>query len=384
MSVFDTLVGQRPAIERLQRAARGEGMTHAWLFTGPAGSGRSNAALAFAAALQCERGGCGECHSCVMAAAGSHPDIKRVRTERLVHRIEDMRDLVLQAALRPALGRYQVVVVEDADRLARGDDTRTGNSLLKAIEEPAPRTVWLLCAPTEQDMLPTIASRCRSIVLTTPSDVEVAGFLTGSLGVSEEVAAYAAHASQGHIGRARALAFDDDARRRRREVTAIPARLTDLRACLLAASNVTELAKEEIADELEQSLTREMESLHALMGDDAKARSSRAYKAAVKEITDTQKQRERRRTNDVTDRCLMDLVSVYRDVIAVQTGSTAGPVTDLVNGELEGDVRTLARRTTPESNLRRIDAIFAARRQILEFNTAPQLALESLMMGLKV
>lgn len=378
MSVFDTLVGQRHAVEALRRAVDGHGMTHAWLITGPPGSGRSNAAVAFAAALQCERGGCGECQSCRTVLAGSHPDVIRVATETTVHRIDDMRELVVKAAMSPSVGRYQIVVVEDADRLTIGENTRTANALLLAIEEPTPRTVWLLCAPTVEDVLPTIRSRCRSVVLTTPTDAEVMSFLVERVGVSPEVASYAARASQGHIGRARALATDERTRARRDEVVRLPRAMTGLGDCLGAAATLVDIAKQETAALTEASNGRELAELDAMLGSDPRSKSSRTYKAALRDLTDVQKQRERRRNLDVVDRCLTDLVSVYRDVVAVQLGADER----LVNAELSADVRELARHTTPESNLRRIDAIFTAREQMLDFNVTPLLALESMTMAL--
>ena len=204
-SVWDSLVGQSAAIETLRRAVAGQGMTHAWLFTGPPGSGRSNAALAFAAALQCEQGGCGHCLACTTALAGSHADVSVTRTDRAVIQVGGMRELVLRSALAPVGHRWQVMVVEDADRL----NDSSGNALLKAIEEPTARTVWLLCAPTVEDVLPTIRSRCRNVVLATPSTADVADFLVRRNGVPDGIAAFAARASQGHIGRARALALDE-------------------------------------------------------------------------------------------------------------------------------------------------------------------------------
>lgn len=381
MSVFTALVGQRHAIDTLQRAVSGQGMTHSWLFTGPPGSGRSNAAMAFAAALQCDRGGCGDCQSCRTALAGSHPDIHVTRTDTSVISIGTVRELVMKAAMIPSLGRFQVMVVEDADRLGKHDDTRAaGNALLRAIEEPTSKTVWLLCAPTSEDVLPTIRSRCRSVVLSTPTTGEVAGFLVERVGVPESVAAFAARASQGHIGRARALATDEKTRNRRNEVVRIPPQMTSLGACMQAAANLVNLAKEETAAITEASNARDLVDLQAMLGSDAKARTSRTYKAAQREMTEVQRQREKRRNLDVIDRCLMDLLSVYRDVIAVQTHAE-GP---LVNEELADKIRDLARRTTPESNLRRINAIFTAREQMMDFNVAPLLALEAMAMGLKL
>ena len=379
--VWSALVGQQHAVAPLRRAVAGHGMTHAWLFTGPPGSGRSNAAIAFAAALQCERGtGCGECHACRTALAGSHPDVSLTRSETSVHYIDDMRGLVRRAGLHPVENKWQVMIIEDADRLTRGEDTRTANSLLKAIEEPTPKTVWLLCAPTVEDVLPTIRSRCRHVSLSTPTNRAVTRFLVERDGVPESVAAFAARASQGHIGRARALASDDKTRSRRREVVALPPRLTTLGACLNAAANLVDIAKDETAALTEQSNARELLELEALYGDDRKSKTSRAYRAGLRELQHSQKQREKRRVMDVIDRSLMDIMSVYRDAIALQSGAES----ELVNEEVRGDVTALARQSTPEQNLRRIDAIFAARQQMMEFNTTPLLALESMMVALRI
>jgi DNA polymerase-3 subunit delta' len=356
-------------------------MTHAWLFTGPPGSGRSNAALAFAAALQCERGtGCGECHACRTALAGTHPDVSVTRSETSVHYIDDMRDLVRRAALAPVEHRWQVMLIEDADRLVKGEDTRTANALLKAIEEPTPKTVWLLCAPTVEDVLPTIRSRCRNVSLSTPTVQQVAGYLVERDGVAEGLAAFAARASQGHIGRARALALDERTRNRRREVVLMPGALTSVGGCVQAAANLVDIARDETAALTEQSVARAMGELEATYGDDRKAKTSRTYRAALREVEHSQKQREKRRVMDVIDRGLMDIMSVYRDAIALQTGAPGA----LVNEEVRGAVEDLARRTTPEDNLRRIDAIFTARQQMIEFNTPPLLALESMMVSLRI
>jgi len=375
-SVWSSLVGQERAVATLRRAVAGQGMTHAWLFTGPPGSGRSNAAMAFAAALQCDQGGCGHCQACLTALAGSHPDVSVTRTETSVIRVDEVRELVLRSALAPVGRRWQVMVVEDADRL----NDASGNALLKAVEEPTPRTVWLLCAPTVEDVLPTIRSRCRTVVLATPSVSEVTGYLTREYAVPTGIAAASARASQGHIGRAKALALDEATRNRRHEVVSIPLRLSSLGACMNAAANLVDLAKDETATVTEQVNTREKASLEGVYGSDQKSRSSRAYKAAMADLKRSQELRAKRRVLDVVDRCLMDLLSVYRDTIAVQAGARG----ELVNEELRPEVEELARRTTPESNLRRIDAVFTAREQMTEFNTTPLLALESMMVALKV
>ena len=376
MTVWDELVGQRKVVEVLAAAAEGKGMSHAYLFTGPPGSGRSNAAVAFAAALQCERAGCGECHECHTVLAGSHADVSVTRTEKLSIGVDDVRELVRRASLSPVGRRWQIMIVEDADRLTE----HACNALLKAIEEPTERTVWMLCAPTVEDVLPTIRSRCRLLTLATPTAEDVAAFLVRQDGVADGLAAYAARASQGHIGRARALARDEATRNRRREVVTIPARLTSLGACMTAATNLAEVTKEE-ADLITTRLDeREKADLDAAYGVVERGRRPREYAPALAALERAQKTRAKRRQLDVVDRGLMDLVSVYRDAIAEATGAT-GP---LVNEEIRGDVAEVVRGSTPELNLRRIGWIFQAREQMLEFNVPVPLALESMMLALKV
>jgi DNA polymerase-3 subunit delta' len=375
-SVWDSLVGQRRVVESLRTAASGHGMSQAFLFTGPPGSGRSNAAIAFAAALQCEQQppGCGTCHSCHTVLAGSHADVTVVRTEKLSLGVDEVRDLVRRSALSPAGRRWQVTIVEDADRLT----DQAANALLKAIEEPTDRTVWMLCAPTVEDLLPTIRSRCRLVTLTTPSPEEVADFLSRVDGVDPALASYCARASQGHIGRARALARDEGARHRRKEVVSIPAGLTSLAACMNAAQNLVETTQEEadlITGELD---ARERVDLDASYGVVERGRRPKEYAPALAALERAQKARAKRRHLDVVDRSLMDLVSVYRDAIALATAGGA-----LVNEELRRDIETIVRTSTPELNLRRIGWIFDAREQMLEFNVPVALAVESMMVALK-
>lgn len=373
MTVWDDLVGQRAVIAQLQQAVAGD-MTHAWLFCGPPGSGRSNAALAFATALQCEFGGCGACASCHQAKIGAHPDIVLTRTEKLSIGVDEVRDLVRRSALAPAGKRWQIMVIEDADRLT----DHAANALLKAIEEPNPRTAWLLCAPTVEDVLPTIRSRTRLIVLSTPSVPDVVDFLVND-GADPAVADYAARVSQGHIGRARGLVRDADSRARRNEVVAIPARLKGLGACMNAANALNEIAKREADAQSALVDERERADLDRGYGVVERSRRPKEYAPALRDLEKSQKTRAKRRHLDVADRSLMDLVSVYRDALALQldTGSA------IVNTELRDDLDVLAAQP-PETNVRRIDAIFAAREQMLEFNVPVLLVLESLMIALQL
>ncbi|MFC7505835.1 DNA polymerase III subunit delta' [Nocardioides sp. CPCC 206347] len=379
MTIWDTLVGQGPTITALRQAAAGQGMTHAWLFTGPPGSGRSNAAIAFAAALECPQAGLGPdcpetCHACRTVLNGSHADVSVIRTQKLSIGVDEVRDLVRRAALSPMGDRWQILIVEDADRLT----DQACNALLKAIEEPNGRTLWMLCAPTVEDVLPTIRSRCRLVTLSTPTVTEVAGFLVAR-GVAEPLASYAARASQGHIGRAKALAFDEAVRTRRQEVVTIPARLSNLGRCMDAAARLATTAKEE-ADAITADLdAREKVDIDASYGVVERGRRPREYGPALAALEKAQKTRAKRRHLDMVDRGLTDLVSVYRDAIALATGAPGG----LVNEDIRDQVEQIVATSSPELNLRRIGWIFAAREQMLEFNVPVALALESMMVALK-
>ncbi|MPZ61367.1 MAG: DNA polymerase III subunit delta' [Propionibacteriales bacterium] len=378
------LVGQEPivavlsmAVDTASAALAGDpsvtGMSHAWLFTGPPGSGRSNAARAYAAALECERGGCGECSECRTTLAGSHPDVTLVRTEQLSIKVDEVRELVRKAAMSPTGRRWQVLVVEDADRLTE----QAADALLKSVEEPAARTIWLLCAPTIEDVVPTIRSRCRMLSLRTPPPGAVAAVLTERDGVPEDVATFAARASQGHIGRARALAADEATRSRRRDVLALPSRLHDIGACVMAAAQLIEAADEEaaaIADRLDPA---ERAGLEQALGVGTRGVRVRGAAASLKELADQHKTRRKRFQRDALDRSLTDLMSFYRDVLMLQTGS--GVV--LVNEEVRRDVEAMAHRESAENTLRRIEAILECR-EALEGNVAPLLAVESLMLDL--
>jgi DNA polymerase-3 subunit delta' len=275
----------------------------------------------------------------------------------------------------PVRRRWQIIVVEDADRLHE----RANNALLKAIEEPTPRTVWMLCAPQVDDVLPTIRSRTRHVNLATPSAEDVADFLVRRFDVSPSRAAHAARASQGHIGRAKALALEEDTRGRRLEVVRLPARLTKLGECMTAAANLHELATEEATADTDRLNAKEVNDLEAIYGADRKSRSARSARAAFSELEREHKARLKRRVLDSVDRQLTELLSVYRDVLVVQTRAGG----HLVNEEQRSEVEELARRTTPEDTLRRIDAVYEARRQMMEFNVPPLLALEAMMVSLK-
>ncbi len=378
-TVFDELVGQEPVVEQLRLAVGSPAMTHAWLFTGPPGSGRSVAARAFAAALLCADQGCGRCPSCRQVAAGGHADLLLVRPDGLSYGVKQTRDLVLRAAAAPVYGRWRVVLFEDADRATE----QAANALLKAIEEPAPRTVWLLCAPSADDLPTTIRSRCRLVTLRTPPTAAVAEVLVRA-GVREDDALAAAGAAQGHIGRARRLATDPQAAGRRAEVLKVPAQVSSsggLGHALAAAAELVKAAEAEAAAVTEELDLPEREALRRAFGEGSTgkgvATAIRGAAGALKELEDRQKSRATRLKRDALDRALLDLASFYRDVLAVQFGADV----ELANAARRGELDQVAAASPPSTTVRRIEAIMKCRER-LAANVAPLLAVEEMALAL--
>ena len=369
MSVYDELIGQDHIVETLtaavKAAASGEEsqeMTHAWIFTGPPGSGRSSAAIAFAQALVCKQSGCGTCTECITAKSGAHPDVEILKSEGLSIKIDEVRELLTRTSWAPSMGGWRVVVMEDADRLTES----AANALLKAIEEPGLRTVWLLCAPTLHDILTTIRSRCRHIQLHTPADSEVAKFLISKHQIAPKMADFAARVSQGHIGRARHLATNEEVRNRRSAILSIPNQLNSVAAAYAAAAKLVEIANSEsdaISDALDE---KEYEELSAALG--------KGNGKALKELEKEQKSRATRITRDTLDGALLDLATFYRDVILVQAGHDGS----LINAELSEQINKMAANTKSHRTLAKMDAIMKAREN-LQRNGAPLLVMEALM-----
>lgn len=392
MSVFDDLVGQAAVRAQLERAAiaardlaerttdgeadRDSAMSQAWLITGPPGSGRSLAARAFAAALQCTgpAPGCGRCRACRTVMEGKHPDVEHVATEGVVITVDQTRDLIGRSFVSPGSGAWRVVIVEDADRMAE----RTTNVLLKAIEEPPPFTVWMLCTPSPEDVMTTIRSRCRGVALAVPPASDVAALLVRRDGVAPEEALRAARAAQSHVGRARALATDSAVRRERDLLIGEALTIRGTADAVLAAHRVhaqaVAAAKKATGDRFE----REEAELKRTLGIGEGARIPPAARAQLRELAENQKRRTTRAQRDELDRAMIDLLSLYRDVLTVQLGAGV----DLVNQDFDEGIRAVAAESDPGQSVRRMDAIAQARTR-LGGNVAPLLVLEAMMVALR-
>ena len=378
MKVYEHLVGQLQLVKILEGAVsaarNGEDtqeMTHAWLFTGPPGSGRSSAAVAFACALICPNDGCGICTDCRSAKSGTHADVEIIRTEGLSIKIDEIRELLTRVAWAPAMGGWRVVVMEDADRLTES----AANALLKAIEEPGNRTVWLLCAPTLHDVLPTIRSRCRHLQLVTPSASDVADVLINRDGISPALANFAARAAQGHIGRARYLASDETIRNRRDTIIKLPLQINDVASAFKAAEILLNLATQEAEIAATARDEKESADLAQAWGKGATGRGmATGGSKAIKELEKEQKSRTTRMIRDSIDGALVDIATLYRDVMFIQAGTSG----ELINQGYLTEIQKLAHSVPVAKTVAKIELIMKARVN-LSHNAAPLLTLEALM-----
>ncbi len=377
-SVFDDLVGQEHIVEILKSAvaasrtgAESQEMTHAWVFTGPPGSGRSSAAVAFAQALICPKQGCGACNECQSAVSGGHPDVELIRTEGLSIKVEEIRELLTRVAWAPSMGGWRVVVMEDADRLTES----AANALLKAIEEPGTRNVWLLCAPTLHDVLPTIRSRCRHLQLRTPSVEAVKNVLINRDEISPAMADFAARVSQGHIGRAKYLATNETVRSNRKTIMQLPLQLGSLAAAFQAAQTLVDLATAEANASSEERDEKEIEKLQEAYGKGATGRGMATGGAkAVKELEKEQKSRSTRMVRDSIDGALLDIATFYRDVMMVQSGNSES----MINSDMREQIESYAANSQSHSTINKINAIMTARDNLAR-NAAPLVTCEAFM-----
>lgn len=402
MSVWDSVVDQKAACAMLKEAAAhgSPSMTHAWLITGPPGSGRSTAAVAFAAALQCQADppGCGHCNDCATVMANSHRDVTRVATDKIIISLDEVTHLLERAQQAPVQGRWQIIIVEDADRMAE----RTSNLLLKSIEEPPPRTVWILCAPSPNDVLVTIRSRCRNVNLKIPGYDAVARLLVQRHGVDPAIAHNAAHIAQAHIGMANALVKNPEVMLHRRYSLELVAGVRSVTDAVVVAGQLVWYAQNHLAGieerravayatgkkKASKKSVKELDDDPDYAEQKAKLLSDYGYDSdknlpvsvqrAVRDFTQDYLRRSQRREKDVLDRIMLDLLSLYRDVYTVQSGADA----QLINTDMEAVISQLASQSTPDATVARMDVI-AKKRQDLTMNVSPLLLMESLLVALR-
>ena len=374
--VFRDVVSQPEAIDTLLSAIGDvyKEIHHAWLFTGPPGSGRSQLASAFAAALLCQEGGCGSCNSCQMIQNKSHPDVQLLNTERVLISVDEVTEFIEKSIQMPAIGKYRIMVIEDADRMAE----RTSNLLLKSLEEPPKGTIWMLCAPSEADLLPTIRSRVRRVQLKVPTVEAVAQLLVEKYGVGLELAQRSSSQAQSHVGMARRLATNAGARERRTQALQAVLSITDIPSAMKVSEVLAKLAESDGAQLTSEQDEYERKELLMTLGVTEESKLNTASRAALKRLEESQKSRATRSKRDGLDRILIDLMGLYRDVLTVQLGAKES----LINVDLVQEITQLANESTQSQSIRNLEAIEKVRYR-MERNVRDVLLLDSLAVTLR-
>ena len=374
--VFRDVVSQPEAISTLLSEISHEGrdIHHAWLFTGPPGSGRSQLALAFAAALLCADGGCGDCNSCQMIQSRSHPDVQVLNTERVLISIDEVAEFIEKSIQMPAIGKFRIMVIEDADRMSE----RTSNLLLKSLEEPPKGTIWMICAPSEADLLPTIRSRVRRVQLKVPTVDAVAQLLVEKYGIATELAHNSASQAQSHVGMARRLATNAGARDRRTQALKAVLSISDIPSAMYVSETLAKLAESDGAQLTAEQDETERKELLLSLGVSEESKLNPSSRAQLRRLEESQKRRATRSKRDGLDRILIDLMGLYRDVLAVQLG-TGGP---LINVDLVQEITKLANESTQAQSIHNIEQIEKTRYR-MDRNVKDNYLLDSLAVSFR-
>ena len=368
--VFRDVVSQPEAVEQLLGSiGQGKDVHHAWLFTGPPGSGRSQLALAFAASLLCADSGCGTCNSCQMIQSRNHPDVQVLNTERVLISIDEVTEFIEKSIQMPAIGKYRIMVIEDADRMSE----RTSNLLLKSLEEPPKGTIWMICAPSEADLLPTIRSRVRRVQLKVPTVEAVAQLLVEKYGIGLQLAQQSAAQAQSHVGMARRLASNAGARDRRSQALKAVLSITDIPSAMAVSDTLAKLAESDGAQLTAEQDEAERKALFLAMGVSEESKLNPSSRAQLRRLEESQKRRATRSKRDGLDRILIDLMGLYRDVLTVQLG--AGE--PLINVDLVQEITKLANESTQAQSIHNIEEIEKVRNR-MERNVRDVYLLDSL------
>jgi DNA polymerase-3 subunit delta' len=298
--VFDSLLGQERAVNALRHYAQHP--VHAYLFTGPAGSGIHEALVAFSAALQCSDAGCGDCESCRLALGGADSDVTFIERTGVLWNVEEFKEAE-RISRRVPLGRsHQIVIIENVELTAG-----SVGKLLKILEEPPRRTIFLLSAESLPETLATVVSRCIEVPFSPLSDEVISNYLVQQ-GFAMMAARAAAAASGGDLRRAQVLVRDAELALRIATWQSVPENLDAINAHNAALALEISAMVDEAMKPLLALQAEELERLTA----NAKAMGRRSLPGR-KEI-EVRFRREQRRFR-LDDVCfgLSALTHVYRE-----------------------------------------------------------------------
>lgn len=366
MSVWDSVVGQGQVVQRLQKVACADAskIAQSWLICGAAGFGSVQVARAFAAALEspdhgeCENGELSKTAKEVLS--GSHPDVHMLTTEGVTLSVDAVREVIGISEQMPSTAPWRIIIIEDVGRMLE----RSTNVLLKEIEEPSEHTIWLLCAASTQDVLPTIRSRTQVVQLAMPDEQSVVEYLMKKTSADSKLAHRAARLSQGNITTALLYASDEHAVSRRDELIAGLLRLHDASDAILLTSMLIEDAKSQAENEIQRNVDAQQKEFRGINGlrdeDRVPPKLRAAYNAIGKK--DEVKRKITRVSRDVLMRSLDAIASVYRDVLVVIHG--AQDSSPLINQEYQANIVALSQRFTATQVLNDVDSIAAARRRL--------------------
>ena len=357
----------------------GNAMAHAWIITGPPGSGRSVAALALAAALQCTDPvdiGCGRCPHCHDVFADAHTDVLRIVPAELSIGIDRMRAVRTEAAKLPTVSPWRIVIIEDADRLSDA----AADAILKTVEEPPEHTVIIMCAPSidPEDFSPTLRSRCRHLYVPYPSVGHIVDLLVAETGATPEDARLAAVASGRHIGRARRLVTDPDAQQRRASILNLAELIFHHDEAFKASTAFLKTVDKQVKSLSDEEDAGELEKLERSLGKGGRGKGTQkamdGSSGMVKDLEKKQKMRRSRRNRDFLDLALVDLAGLYRDALLLSVGADV----QLTHPDFEGLSRDLAAKVSEPGLVACLDAVTMARGHI-GVNVTPTTAIDGMI-----
>lgn len=319
LDAFSDIVGHEPEVEVLSTFIREDTLGHGWLFSGPLGIGKRTVALAAAKGLVCPNGGCNACSACRRVALNMHPDVFLVQPEGEKHLVEDIRIMQEEAGKTREEASHKVFVIDQAERLTGA----SANAMLKLLEEPPPRVVFFLIAPSDTSVLPTIRSRLRLLSFRSSSVESVVSALVEQTGLSEPKVREALSVCHGRFGQARELLSDPNMQSRRDIIVRTLFDVIDGNAAdgVMASETIVGM-NQGILDSVGKKQETDLKNAEAMFG------RGRLSSAMRKRMEATHKRQLSRMKSMLIRAAVMDMSVVMRDILAAHVGADVSMLMD--------------------------------------------------------